>query len=616
MEPAPTETTDDGNDLKKLNFNEIVSNKEKNFQLAVDYYTKDNPFKKVIIGSTIGVVGSYSAAIVALGVSGAYISGGVLFYDTAYVVGGYGALAGTLGLIIGVPAILGGVGYSIYKVVKSKQMKKYMNKISDLKDESAAEEREILSLLTKECLDYFKNYIMSSYNDKLKEVIVEDTNEILKMFRADIINQNQAIVDKIKDEINEMNFINIILIGSTGVGKSTLINEFLKLKENQAKEGNTAEPQKIENWPKKYPVSEKDTNIVGINLYDTEGIEKTGDNNFKAHLSRIIDFINSPTSHLKNKINAIWYCINSNRLDGDEEYINSILELFTNLKIPMVFIFTKAYESRLKDIEVVKNGLKNFKYFKENPDELHFIEVIAKDLYSERSGKLLEGKLGLDELLKVTKNISNNTIMAPIVKKISDELNNKYSQRIIEDLSKKLQEQYDDFICKHDKIKTFKKKLYDIFKTIYVNVNDSTKNLIEKKIESWIKILEKIEKEDLKKAIKNYDKKYLINKVEKDVKKKYDEKISKNEGLPEDRKFTKTYKEYKTEIEDYLITQINNSKDIYALYSLFDIARDSIIEIIFKDLEIELNKQKIEVTKKLENVIHQKILEFAKKLMN
>jgi len=32
------------------------------------------------------------------------------------------------------------------------------------------------------------------------------------------------------------------------------------------------------------------------------------------------------------------------------------------------------------------------------------------------------------------------------------------------------------------------------------------------------------------------------------VKKKYDEKISKNEGLPEDRKFTKTYKEYKTEI--------------------------------------------------------------------
>ena len=56
-------------------------------------------------------------------------------------------------------------------------------------------------------------------------------------------------------------------------------NEFLKLKNNKAKEGNTAEPQKIkEGWPKKYPVSEKDTDIKGINLFDTEGIEKTGEN--------------------------------------------------------------------------------------------------------------------------------------------------------------------------------------------------------------------------------------------------------------------------------------------------------------------------------------------------
>ena len=612
MEPAPTEGE---NKLNKLSINDLKNEKEKNFQLALDYFDKDNPFKKVIIGSTVGVVGSYAAAITALGASGAYISGGILFYDTAFVLSGYGFIAGTLGLVIGVPAILGGIGYAIYKGVKTSKMKKFMNKISDKKDESAKEEREILSLLTKECLDYFKNYINNSFVSKLKSLIQNDTSDFLKLIRADLKDTKKDIVNKIKNEINEMSFINIILIGGTGVGKSTLINEFLKLKKNRAEEGNTADPQKIGEWPKKYPVEDDDTDIVGINLYDSEGIEKTGENNFEAHLSRICDFINSPESLLKNKINAIWYCINSNRLDGDQEYINKILSLFTGLKIPIIFIFTKAYESRLEDIKRIEEGLKKFEYFKENPSNLNFVEVIAKELISQRTGKIMENKYGLDNLLNKTKIISNNTIMAPIIKKISDE-SNKKSMKIIEDLSKKLQEQYNAFICKHDKIKTFKQKLIDIFLTIYGEIKSSTKNIIEKKIESWINIAKSIQGEDLKKAIKNYDKNYLINTIEKDLKKKYDEKIKKNDSLPEEQKFKKDYIDYKKEIQDYLINQINSSKEIYGLYSLYDIIRDSMIEVIFINLKEELYKEKIEIIKELDDVIQQKITEFAKKLMS
>jgi len=76
------------------------------------------------------------------------------------------------------------------------------------------------------------------------------------------------------------------------------------------------------------------------------------------------------------------------------------------------------------------NGLQNFKYYNENPTELHFIEIIAKDVVSKRTGKILESKKGLDELLQETKNISKNTILAPIIKKISD-IFNKNSQEII-----------------------------------------------------------------------------------------------------------------------------------------------------------------------------------------
>ena len=63
-------------------------------KLATDYYDKDNPFKKLIIGSTVGIVGSYSTAIIAFGITGAYISGGIIFYDTSLVVGVWGAFLG------------------------------------------------------------------------------------------------------------------------------------------------------------------------------------------------------------------------------------------------------------------------------------------------------------------------------------------------------------------------------------------------------------------------------------------------------------------------------------------------------------------------------------------
>ena len=58
---------------------------------------------------------------------------------------------------------------------------------------------------------------------------------------------------------------------------------------------------------------------------------------------------------------------------------------------------------------------------------------------------------------------------------------------------------------------------------------------------------------------------------------------------------------------------MNNSKDIYGLYTLFDIARDTMLEVIFKYLEIDLNQKKEKVTIELSGVIAKKIEEFQNK---
>ena len=236
-------------------------------------------------------------------------------------------------------------------------------------------------------------------------------------------------------------------------------------------------------------------------------------------------------------------------------------------------------------------------------------------MVSKKTGKIIEEKKGLDELLQETMKVSLSTIIAPIMKKIS-EMYNENSMKIIGRLSLKLQEQYNDIINKHDKSKTFSKKFYDIFETLYGSLNSSIKSFIEKKISDWMKIFEEIEKNELKAAIKNYDKKYLINRLEDFIKIKYDEKKKKYENLPKDHQFKQSYKEFKENIKDFLVTQINQSKSIYGLYSLFDLVRDSIFEPIFKDFEIELNRNKIDTQVELQKtIIPQKTEELKNKVM-
>ena len=70
---------------------------------------------------------------------------------------------------------------------------------------------------------------------------------------------------------------------------------------------------------------------------------------------------------------------------------------------------------------------------------------------------------------------------------------------------------------------------------------------MEEKISGWMKIIEKIQKNELKETIKNYDKKYLINKVEDFIKIKYNEK----------RKITQIYQK-----NTNLIKIINNLRKI------------------------------------------------------
>ena len=162
----------------------------------------------------------------------------------------------------------------------------------------------------------------------------------------DILYENEKVVKKInhkfiniiktsftKKELNKMNFI---IIGSSGVGKSTLINEIFG--EQLAQEGKgkrtTVESTKYES--KLVPF---------LSLLDTMGTEiGTGHrliDVLKETLNKITDKLdsNDPNEH----IHCILYCTTYNRFFNDElEVILQLRKKYDGKKLPIVIVYTQG----------------------------------------------------------------------------------------------------------------------------------------------------------------------------------------------------------------------------------------------------------------------------------
>lgn len=205
-----------------------------------------------------------------------------------------------------------------------------------------------------------KNNLIKDFCSKLKLDIHEIKKEINLNF--DVLNQEiDILLESIKNNSNyqmilnqicryfiqgylnsgnldwNIKNLNIILVRKTGAGKSTFINEFLKLKDSdKAKEGDTIDPEtvKIERYPK--------NSYKGITITDTVGVEVTnkerGIPEIKALLSR---YFNENLTDINKAIHSIFYCVtNDYRCEtGDREFIKELTKLYQN-RIPVIILIT------------------------------------------------------------------------------------------------------------------------------------------------------------------------------------------------------------------------------------------------------------------------------------
>ncbi len=196
----------------------------------------------------------------------------------------------------------------------------------------------------------------------------------------------EAIIDYIRNTyqkaFSEIGKCNILVIGKTGVGKSTLINAVFR--EPLAKVG-VGEPvtQDIRKYSKKdFPIT----------VYDTPGLEIDGEQ-IKRVMEDVSNLIKKNQDILSEQIHIVWYCIshNANRLEHQEEQWIKILSKV--IDIPVILIVTQTFDTE-KNSQFI-TYLKN-----KNLPVTQIIPVLAEP--KKFSSQFTIPQHGLDTLANVT----------------------------------------------------------------------------------------------------------------------------------------------------------------------------------------------------------------------
>jgi predicted GTPase len=220
-------------------------------------------------------------------------------------------------------------------------------------------------------------------------------------YASNILNDEkaeQAYSNKIKREVAKLNkderkfeikYLTVMLVGKSGVGKSTLINNLLKLPPSYKAKVGTGKFQTVLTYPYQSEA------IPILRLVDTRGIELNIDYGADAVKADAEKFINKQieSNDPNNFVQCIWYCITGNRFEQVEiDLLNSLKNSYEDNKIPIIIVYTQATDNN------TMNEMQ--KYIKEKNIDANFIKVLAerKELVNN---SYLEA-FGMDELVKVT----------------------------------------------------------------------------------------------------------------------------------------------------------------------------------------------------------------------
>ena len=289
----------------------------------------------------------------------------------------------------------------IEKKIKEEKLQEFNNEVEKIKNEYF-NNLEIEEYQDQECVNTFKNYLKveimendeieqtqktKTKLDVIKDIIVKLTEieNFTDKVRGEIILYLKELLD---DKTKRVNHLNILLLGKTGAGKSTLINAILEL-EKTDKELPTGNIKPV-TMETKYISS---NTIDFLRCGDSRGIElgEFGIESVQEEAEKFIDEqlkTNDPDSY----VHCIWYCTIpiTDRFQNDEcKLLENLGKKYSMKELPIIIVGTKA-NSKTSCANLKKNIENNVYKF-----NYPFIPVIAK-LFDEKE------PMGLEELKEVS----------------------------------------------------------------------------------------------------------------------------------------------------------------------------------------------------------------------
>ena len=168
----------------------------------------------------------------------------------------------------------------------------------------------------------------------------------------DIAKLAAQCLTQINENEKDMEFVNIIIAGKTGVGKSTLINAAFR--EKLAETGIGA--------PVTQYTQEITSQNMPIRIYDTVGLELTQSTK-QSTINEIQKLIQENRGKYKSEIHCMWYCVNANS-DRIEKPELELIANVANQNIPVILILTKSYRKKqaqnfVEEIKKLNPAVKN-----------------------------------------------------------------------------------------------------------------------------------------------------------------------------------------------------------------------------------------------------------------
>ena len=452
----------------------------------------------------------------------------------------------------------------------------------------------------------FINNFEKQYNNKILNGKKIPIKQILEYEKASSLYSNkiQNEFDKLKNNTDfvSIDYLTVIVIGKSGVGKSTLINNLLKL------EGDKIAPSSIGNigtTETKLYISKK---VPFLRIIDTRGIEFDKHYGPKKILENAKEIINNQKLGIKlpcnedeeieneekgkkynNYVSCIWYCVSNNGIDPQE------FEVLKGLKsgqdvLPIIVVYTNALDSeKIKNVKIeVQNVFK----------DLPFFSVLAKPVGD------LQGRFGLEVLMDNTLDICKKALKGEMFKTIKGLI----SEEIIKIFRKKNEnikidvnnEIVSKFINDYNKIlddNNFLNYIYNLLEIVFIGyiknnkeqrkLNSSSKadlqssSMLSNSINDYIEFYKNKAKEFINEILSKKSIKYLDEQAKK-------EKYEFGQNIAVVNKNNE--KGFNNIIETFLTDNFNFISQKYIIYRLITDVRESFSESVEKEINQTVEK--------------------------